>query len=76
MAYAPPPGKGPGAYARQIAVATELPFLLVVGVGIGGVLGYVLDGRFHTKPILMLVLGGLGFFAGLAELLRRLAKEK
>jgi F0F1-type ATP synthase assembly protein I len=64
MSIVPRDPKSPGAYARQIAVATELPFLLVAGVAVGGVLGYFLDGWLHTKPILMLVLGGLGFFAG------------
>ena len=75
MAYTPPPGRGPGAYARQIALASELPLLIVAGVAVGGVLGYLMDGWFHTKPILMLVLGGLGFFAGVAQLLRRLSKS-
>ena len=56
-------------------MASELPFLLVAGVAVGGFLGYVLDRSFHTKPILMIVLGALGFFAGLRELLRRVAKS-
>jgi ATP synthase protein I len=70
-----PPRKSPGSAARQVALATELPFLLVAGVAVGGVLGYLLDRWWHTKPAMMLILGALGFFAGVRELLRRLAKS-
>lgn len=69
------PQRSPGSIARQVAIATELPFILVAGVAVGGFLGYLLDGWLHTKPFLMLILGGAGFFAGLRELLRRLAKS-
>jgi F0F1-type ATP synthase assembly protein I len=70
-----PSRKSPGSAARQFALATELPFLLVAGVAMGGVLGYFLDRWLHTKPVLMLVLGAIGFFVGVRELLRRLAKS-
>jgi F0F1-type ATP synthase assembly protein I len=69
------PRKSVGSAARQFALATELPFLLVAGVAVGGVLGYFLDRWWHTKPAMMLVLGAVGFFAGVRELLRRLAKS-
>jgi F0F1-type ATP synthase assembly protein I len=36
------------------------------------VLGYFLDRWLHTKPWLMLVFGGLGFFGGVRDILRRL----
>ena len=58
--------------SRQMAIAMELPFILVGTLLVGGLLGYLLDRWLHTKPILMLVLGGLGFIAGLREILRRL----
>jgi ATP synthase protein I len=67
----PPPGKANN-FSRQFATAMELPFVLVGTVLLGGVLGYFLDRWLHTKPFLMLVFGGLGFFAGVRELLRRL----
>jgi ATP synthase protein I len=70
-----PSRKSPGSVARQFALAMELPFLLVAGVAVGGVLGYFLDRWLHTKPALMLILGAIGFFAGVRELLRRLAKS-
>lgn len=53
-------------------MAMELPFVLVAATLIGAGLGYLLDRWLHTKPIFLLVLGGLGFFAGVRELLRRL----
>jgi F0F1-type ATP synthase assembly protein I len=59
-------------YSRQTALAFELPFTLVGAVIIGGVLGYYLDGWLHTRMFFTLVLGGIGFYAGLREILRRL----
>ena len=58
--------------ARQFALAVELPFVLVAAVGLGGAMGYWLDARMHTSPLFLLVLGGLGFAAGILELVRRL----
>jgi len=71
----PEPRKGPGALARQFALATELPFLLAGGALAGGFFGYLLDRWWHTKPFLMILLGALGFFAGLRDVLRRLQKD-
>lgn len=56
-------------------MAMELPFVLVSAVLVGGLMGYLLDRWLHTRPWLMLVFGGLGFFAGVREILRRLANE-
>jgi F0F1-type ATP synthase assembly protein I len=53
----------------------ELPFLLVGGALVGGLLGFLLDRWLHTKPILMLILGGLGFIASVRDMLRRLQKN-
>jgi ATP synthase protein I len=60
--------------SRQFALALELPFILVAAIVLGGLLGYFLDGWLHTKPYLMLVFGTLGFFGGLRDVLRRVAK--
>ncbi|GAC1669695.1 MAG: hypothetical protein NVS9B4_25730 [Candidatus Acidiferrum sp.] len=60
---------------NQFALATELPFTLVLAVVLGGGLGYFLDRWLHTKPILMLIFGGLGFVAGIREVLRRVSKS-
>ena len=58
--------------ASATTLALELPFTLVGAVGLGGGAGYLLDRWLHTLPWLTLVLGGLGFYGGLREVLRRL----
>ena len=63
--------KGKG-FSTQFGLAMELPFVFVAAVGLGGAVGYFLDHWLHTKVIFLLVFGGLGFFAGLREILRRL----
>ena len=67
--------KTPGSYLRQFALATELPFVLVSGALLGGFLGYLLDRWWHTKPLMMFVLGTAGFFASLRDVLRRLQQS-
>jgi F0F1-type ATP synthase assembly protein I len=61
---------------RQLSDVLDLPFVLVGGVLIGAGGGYFLDRRFHTSPILTLVLGVLGFAAGITEVLRRLTGKQ
>lgn len=68
------PGRGASDWMRQLAVALDLPFLLIGAVMGGGFIGYVLDQWLHTEPWLMLVLGGLGFFAGLRAVLQTIAR--
>jgi ATP synthase protein I len=58
--------------SNQLVAAMELPFVLVSAVVIGGLLGYLLDRWLHTKPLFMFILGGLGFAAGVRDVLRRL----
>lgn len=60
------------AVGSQSALAMELPFTLVGAVVVGGAIGYCIDKWLHTSPWLLLVFGGLGFFAGIREVLRRL----
>ena len=64
------------AWTRQFALVMELPFVLVGSVLISGFLGYLLDGWLQTRPWLMIVLGAVGFYAGLREVLRRLPKAR
>ncbi|MBV9887864.1 MAG: AtpZ/AtpI family protein [Acidobacteria bacterium] len=59
-------------YASNTALALELPFTIVGAVVVGGLLGYFLDHWLHTKVTFTLILGILGFVAGLREVLRRL----
>jgi ATP synthase protein I len=58
--------------SNQAAIAMELPFVLVSAVVVGGLLGFFLDRWLHTKPVFLLVLGGIGFAAGVRDVLRRL----
>jgi F0F1-type ATP synthase assembly protein I len=62
-------GKGLG---TQFGMAMELPFVLFGAIAVGGLLGYFLDHWLHTKFIFLFIFGGLGFFAGLRDVLRRL----
>ncbi len=71
-----PPPRSPFGYTRQFALVMELPFVIVGAVVTGGLFGFFLDRWLHTSPILLLVLGGLGFYAGLRETLRRLDTSK
>jgi ATP synthase protein I len=61
--------------ARQVALASELPIILVAECIAGAFFGYLLDRWLHTKPWMMLVLGGVGFAAGVWTILSRLNKD-
>lgn len=54
----------------------DLPFVLVGAVVIGAGGGYLLDRRLGTSPVLALILGALGFAAGMYEVLRRLTGKR
>jgi len=56
-------------------LALELPFLLVSAILVGGAFGYFLDRWLGTKPVFLIILGGVGFYAGVRDLLRRLGKD-
>lgn len=66
----PSSSKGPGGAVKQIALALELPFLLVAPVVAGGAAGFFLDRWLHTKPILMIVLGILGVVLGIRDVVK------
>jgi F0F1-type ATP synthase assembly protein I len=68
-----PPGEQKAKkYAGNVALALELPFTIVGAVVLGGLLGFFFDHWLHTKVVFTLLLGGVGFAAGLKEVLRRL----
>jgi len=71
----PPAAKGVKSATQQYAMAMELPFVLVGAIVFGGAMGFFLDRWLHTKPIFMLILGGIGFAAGLRDVLRRVGKD-
>jgi F0F1-type ATP synthase assembly protein I len=62
--------------SNQAALAMELPFVLVAAVVLGGGIGYFLDRWLHTKMIFTFLLGGVGFFAGIRDILRRFPGSK
>jgi ATP synthase protein I len=74
-----PPPSDPGnsqdqKWKRQSASATELPFVLVIAMLVGGGFGYLLDRWLHTRPWLMLFFGVVGFGTGIRDVLRRVGK--
>jgi len=64
--------------ARQTAFGQAFKYSaeLIVGVGVGGVLGWALDQQFGTAPWLMILLVILGFAAGLLNLIRSARKAQ
>ncbi|MFY9730553.1 MAG: AtpZ/AtpI family protein [Candidatus Acidiferrales bacterium] len=60
----------------QLAMVMELPMIMIGAVVIGGGLGYLLDQRLHTNPTFALILGLLGFGAGVWEIIRRLSRSE
>lgn len=71
----PSPRKRPESASSQYATALELPIVLVSAIVVGGFFGYLLDRWLHTKPFLTLILGGVGFYAGVRDVLRRVARS-
>jgi F0F1-type ATP synthase assembly protein I len=57
-------------------MAVELPFVFVAMVIMGGLMGTGADHWLHTRPFGMLIGGGIGFAAGVRELLRRISKKE
>lgn len=70
MAPEPSSRKDSGNAVRQMAIAFELPFMLVGPVVLGGVIGYFLDRWLHTKPLLLIVLGILGVAVGVFDVVK------
>jgi F0F1-type ATP synthase assembly protein I len=72
----PAPRRDADGFARQLGNVMDLPFVLVGSLVIGAGLGYLLDKRFGTSPILTLILGLLGFAGGMFEVIRRLSVRR
>jgi ATP synthase protein I len=66
----PTPRNDPGRTIKQIALAMEMPFLLVGPVVVGGAIGYFLDRWLHTMPLFLLVLGVAGVVMGIVDALK------
>jgi F0F1-type ATP synthase assembly protein I len=70
------PRNTPTSDVRTVASVIELPIILVAAVLVGGALGHLLDRWLHRDSLFTLILGGLGFIAGITEVLRRLSREE
>ena len=71
----PPPKKRPDSMSGSFANALELPIVMVSAIVVGGFFGYLIDRWLHTKPIVMLILGCLGFYVGVRDVLRRVSQD-
>jgi ATP synthase protein I len=70
--------KAAGDRARQSAFGQAFRYAadLIVGVGVGGAVGWALDRQFGTAPWLMILLFVLGFAAGLLNVIRAARKAQ
>lgn len=71
----PAPGKRSGGVS-QVAMAMELPVIMIASIVIAGGAGYLLDRWLHTSPLFTLILGFLGFGAGVWDIIRRLSRAE
>jgi len=60
----------PGGTVKQIAVALELPFMVVGPVILAGGIGFFLDRWLHTQPLFLILLGVIGVGIGIYDALR------
>ncbi|MFZ3331364.1 MAG: AtpZ/AtpI family protein [Candidatus Acidiferrales bacterium] len=72
----PSPRKQPNGGLTQVAMAMELPVIMIASIVIAGGAGYLLDRWLHTSPLLTLILGFLGFGAGVWDIIRRLTRSE
>jgi ATP synthase protein I len=70
------PSKDRAGWMRQVALAVQLPLMLVAPVGVGAAMGYLLDRWLHTAPVLMIVLIIFGFAVGVRDTLKSVDKEE
>ncbi|MGB8542393.1 MAG: AtpZ/AtpI family protein [Candidatus Acidiferrales bacterium] len=71
----PPPRKMPKGSLNQVALAFQLPLTMISSIVIAGGAGYLLDRWLHTSPAFTLILGFLGFGAGIWDIIRRLSRS-
>jgi F0F1-type ATP synthase assembly protein I len=63
-------GKNFSSVAKQVAIAMQIPFSLMVPVFVGGGIGFLLDHWLHTKFLFTIVLGLAGFVIGIREVFK------
>ncbi|HEV2304499.1 MAG TPA: AtpZ/AtpI family protein, partial [Candidatus Acidoferrales bacterium] len=64
------PGRNFSSVAKQIAIAMQIPFSLMVPVFAGGGIGFLLDHWLHTKFLFTIALGLAGFGIGIHEVFK------
>ncbi len=57
-----------------LSLAYRMVIEIVVGIGVGGFIGWWLDRQFDTAPILTLILLFLGMFSGVYNALREIKR--
>ena len=72
----PPENKGYGNLYAQVAYYASLGFVLPAAAGAGYGIGWLLDGYFHTAPVVALVMTGLGAVGGFVELFALLKRAE
>jgi len=60
----------------QIGLYTSMGFILPAGAVVGCAIGWLLDRRLRTSPLLTVVMGFLGAAAGFLEVLRILKRTE
>jgi ATP synthase protein I len=61
---------------RQVALALQLPLMLVAPVCVGAAIGYFVDRWLRTGPAFMIILVMVGFAIGVRDTIRSLSKEE
>lgn len=74
--HTPPPSGDARARGEAFAKAFRFVAELVVGVGVGGFIGWLLDRWLGTAPWLLVLLVTLGFAAGLMNVIRAAQKAQ
>ena len=65
-----------GKRGSVIGLAYRLSLELVVGVGVGGFMGWYLDQWFSTRPLFLFILLFLGMVAGVLNMIRTFAEMR
>jgi len=68
--------ESPDNSAQQTGKAMNLATELMAGVGVGGVIGYLIDRAADTSPIFFILFFFLGFAAGVRNLMRSFNKTE
>ena len=63
------PKPKPNTKYKTLTLAWQMILELVVGVVIGGCIGYALDWAFGTLPLFLVIFSGFGFAAGIKAML-------